>query len=137
MWEITIWENTLGAYLISMHEGNTLCCAFDHYCTLCTCEQPIFNIAYKINDDTYIIPYFSLCVYIVLYKDMLFQIKNQNKLYKKIKYKKSENNVNLLKMEVTPICTAYSTVQYSLQHHDVQGNSDLLKLYFSLICFKI
>ena len=68
---------------------------------------------------------------------MLFQIKNQNKLYKKIKYKKSENNVNLLKMEVTPICTAYSTVQYSLQHHDVQGNSDLLKLYFSLICFKI
>ena len=66
---------------------------------------------------------------------MLFQIKNQNKLYTKIKYKKSSNNVNLLKMEVTPICTA--SYMYSLQHHDLQGNGDLSKLYFSLIYFKI
>ena len=49
---------------------------------------------------------------------MLFQIKNQNKLYKKIKYKKSENNVNLLKMEVTPVCSATCTVYNTMMYKE-------------------
>ena len=51
---------------------------------------------------------------------MLFQIKNQNKLYTKIKYKKSSNNVNLLKMEVTPICTATCTVYNTMIYNETE-----------------